>query len=189
MNFKNASDDVLIHAIQRQNLDALDELYDRHVGTALAVAYRVLGDKNLAEDVVQETFLAVWRQAGTFTPERGTVRSWLLSIVRHRAIDITRRRSFAKERISLDEIGFEPRYPDAWQEVSSNLERERVRHAISALPAEQSEAIMLSYFGGFTQQEIAERTGVPLGTVKGRIRLGLQKLRSVLIKTETGEAD
>ena len=189
MNFKEASDDVLIHAIQQENLDALEELYDRHSRTALAVAIRVLGDRDRAEDVVQETFLAVWRQARTFASERGTLRSWLFSIVRHRAIDVTRRRAFAKARISLDEVGFEPRYPDAWQEVSRTLEEERIKRAVDALPAEQREAIMLAYFKGLTQQEISEHTGVPLGTVKGRTRLGMQKLRSMLMETEQGESN
>lgn len=189
MNFKQASDDVLIHAIQQKNLDALEVLYDRHHGTALAVAHRVLGDRNLAEDVIQEAFLAVWRQAQTFTRERGTVRSWLLSIVRHRAIDITRGRSFSNERLSLDEIAFEPRYPDAWQQVSRNLGKERVLEAVEALPAEQREAILLAYFDGYTYKEVSERTGVALGTIKGRMRLGMQKLRSMLTESDTGESD
>ena len=189
MEFKEASDDALMRAVQQENLHALEELYDRHVGTALAVAHRVLGDKNLAEDVIQEAFLAVWRQAETFKVERGNVRSWLLSIVRHRAIDVTRHRSFAKERISLDEIAFEPRYPDVWQEVSRNLDREGIKKAVETLPAEQREAITLAYFGGLTQQEISERTGAPLGTVKGRMRLGMQKLRTVLVGTAEGETD
>ena len=141
---------------------------------------------DLAEDVVQETFLAVWRQAGSFSPERGSIRAWLFSIARHRAIDITRGRSFRRERISLDEIGFEPRSPDVWQEVSRGLDRARVRQAVATLPESQREAIMLAYFGGQTQQEISENTGLPLGTVKGRMRLGLQKLRSLLTETDTG---
>ncbi len=190
MNFKDASDDALMLAIQQQSLDALEELYNRLSRTALAVAYRVLEDRNLAEDVVQETFLAVWRQAGTFRTERGSARSWLLSIVRHRAIDITRGRSFANERVSLDQVVLEPHHSsDVWQQVSRRLERERVRQAVDGLPQEQREVIMLAYFGGLTQQEIAERTGVPLGTVKGRMRLGMQKLRGSLMQTDTGESD
>ncbi len=189
MKFKKASDDELIQAIQQNSLDALEELYDRHIDTALAVGLRVLGDRSLAEDVVQEAFLAVWRQSETFRPERGKVRSWLFSIVRHRAIDLTRKRSYTRERLSLEEVGFEPRYPDVWQEVSKALDQDRVKQAMDALPPEQREAIMMAYFGGLTQGEIAERTGVPLGTVKGRTRLGMQKLRSVLFEPAEGETD
>ncbi len=189
MNVKPANDEALLKAIQHKSIDALEELYDRHHRTALAVAFRVLRDSNLAEDVIQEAFLAVWRQAESFKPERGSGRSWLLSIVRHRAIDISRGRSFAKERLSLEEIGLEPRYPDVWQEVSARLDQELVRGAVDALPGAQREALMLAYFEGQTQQEISDRTGVPLGTVKGRMRLGMQKLRDMLTKSDTGEPD
>ena len=185
---KTVSDETLIHALQEKNLEALEELYDRHHRTTLAVAYRVLGDRSLAEDVIQEAFLAVWRQPESFRPELGRARSWLLSIVRHRAIDITRRRSFANERVSLDEIGLEPRYPDAWQQVSLGMEGEQVRQAVDELPIEQREAIMLAYFGGLTQQEISDHTGAPLGTVKGRIRLAMRKLKDLLSETVSGES-
>ena len=188
MNFKGAGDEVLMHAIQQESLDALEELYDRYNRTALAVAHRVLQDRNLAEDVIQETFLAVWRQAGMFKPERGTVRSWLLSIVRHRAIDITRGHYFTKVSLSLDEIVLQPTYADVWKQVSEKLEKERIRQAVEALPAEQKEVIMLAYFGGYTQQQISERTAVSLGTVKGRMRLGLQKLKSMLTEADRGES-
>ncbi len=188
MSVKAANDEALLRAIQHKSIDALEELYDRHHRTALAVAYRVLRDSNLAEDVIQEAFLAVWRQAESFRPERGSCRSWLLSIVRHRAIDISRGRSFAKERLSLEHFGFEPRYPDAWQEVSQGLDRDRVREAVNSLPGEQRDAIMMAYFGGYTQREVAERTGVPLGTVKGRMRLGMRKLRGMLMDAEMGES-
>ncbi|MCZ6789158.1 MAG: sigma-70 family RNA polymerase sigma factor, partial [Chloroflexi bacterium] len=172
MNVRSANDEALLKALQHKSVDALEELYDRHHRTALAVAYRVLRDRSLAEDVIQEAFLAVWRQPESFRPERGSCRSWLFSIVRHRAIDITRGRSFAKERLSLEEIRFEPRYPDVWQEVSTRLDQELVRRVVDTLPEAQREALMLAYFDGQTQQEISERTGVPLGTVKGRMRLG-----------------
>ena len=151
-HFTQASDDVLMHAIQEKDLDALEELYDRHHQTALAIAHRVLGDRHLAEDVVQEAFLAVWRQADSFRPSRGPARSWLLSIVRHRAIDVTRGRAFSREGLPLEEMSHEPRYPDVWQQVSGRLEKERVKQAVDTLPAEQREAILLAYFGGHTQQ-------------------------------------
>jgi RNA polymerase sigma-70 factor (ECF subfamily) len=186
MDLKATSDEELVLAFQQKDLQALEEFFDRHQRIALAVAYRVLGDREAAEDVLQEAFLAVWRQADTYQPEKGTARSWFLSIVRHRAIDVTRGRSFAKERISLDELNFEPRYSDVWQQVDARLDGEQVRQAVEALPAEQKEAVLLAYFGGFTHPEIAQRTGVPLGTVKGRLRLAMQKLRNLLADIDTG---
>ena len=187
MDLKTATDEELMHALQLKSLEALEELYDRLHRTALAVAYRVLGDRTLAEDVIQETFLAVWRQADAFRPERGNARSWIFSIVRHRAIDITRGGAFQRERFSLDEFGFEPRYPDPWLEVSRTLENERISQAVESLPEEQREAVTLAYFSGLTHQEISDQTGTPLGTVKGRIRLGMQKLRSMLTGADSGE--
>lgn len=186
MDLKAVSDEKLLSSFQQSDIKALEEFYDRHQGIALAVAYRVLEDRELAEDVLQEAFLAVWRQAGSFNPERGRVRAWFLSIVRHRAIDVTRGRSFAKERISLDEIPFEAPYPDAWQELSAKLDGEQINGAVEALPPVQREAIMLAYYSGLTHWEIADRTGVPLGTVKGRMRLAMQKLRSLLAEMDTG---
>ena len=186
MDLKAASDEKLLWALQQDDIAALEEFYDRHQGIALAVAYQVLEDRELAEDVLQEAFLAVWRQAGSFNPERGRVRTWFLSIVRHRAIDITRGRSFAKERISLDEIAFELANPDAWQELSAKLDGEQIKGAVEALPSEQQEAVRLAYFSGLTHREIADRTGVPLGTVKGRMRLAMQKLRNLLAEMDTG---
>ena len=109
--------------------------------------------------------------------------------MRHRAIDITRGRTFINERISLDDINFEPRQPDVWHQVSASLDNQRVKQAVDALPNEQREAISLAYYGSQTQREIAENTAVPLGTVKGRMRLGLQKLRSMLVETEPGDSD
>lgn len=187
MNLKTATDEALIEALRQRDLAALEELYDRHHGMAMAIAYRVLGDRGMSEDVVQEAFLAVWRQGGSYTASRGSVRSWLLSIVRHRAIDLTRGRSFNRERVSLDQVILEPRYPEAWQEVSARLDSQQIRKAVDDLPQEQREAIMLAYFNGYNQREIAERTGVPLGTVKGRIRLGMQKLKGMLKDTDAGE--
>ena len=130
IDLKSASDEKLLLAFQQNNIEALEEFYDRHQEIALAVAYRVLEDRQLAEDVLQEAFFAVWRQAGSFNPERGQVRAWFLSIVRHRAIDVTRGRSFAKERVSLDEIAFDAPHPDAWQELSAKLDGDQIKGAV-----------------------------------------------------------
>lgn len=190
MDLKSAKDEALIEALQQENIGALEELYDRHHGMAMAVAYRVLNDRNLAEDVIQEAFLAVWRQAASYKTDRGSCRSWLLSIVRHRAIDVTRGRSFNRESVSLNEMLFEPQYGDqTWQEVSTRLDSQQIKHALEELPDEQRDAITLAYFKGFNQREIAEQVGVPLGTVKGRMRLGMQKLRNMLTEINEGEAD
>ena len=180
MNLRTSTDEELMLALRQKSLAALEELYDRHHRVALAVAYRVLEDGHLAEDVIQVAFLAVWRQPESFRVELGSARSWLLSIVRHRAIDVTRGSSYKRERFSLDEDVVESRFTDVWQEVNRVLDREVVRRAVAELPPEQTEVIMQAYFGGYTQQEIAVRTQVPLGTVKGRMRLAMQKLKSIL---------
>ena len=155
----------------------------------MAIAYRVLGDQKLCEDVIQEAFLAVWRQSNSFRPDKGSARAWLFSIVRHRAIDVTRGRTFINERMSLDAINFEPRQPDVWHRVSAGLDNQWVKQAVETLPDGQREAITLAYYGCQTQREIAEKTGVPLGTVKGHMRVGLQKLKSVLNDTGSRDSD
>ena len=189
MDLQTATDEALMLAIQRKDLGALEEMYDRHHGTALAVAFRVLEDRALAEDVVQEAFLAVWRQAEAFRPERGNARSWLFSIVRHRAIDVTRGGAFKRERFSLDDIGVQPVAPDPWPQVSANLEQEQVKTAVESLPREQMEVVTLAYFQGHTQTEISELIGAPLGTVKSRMRLAMLRLRDWLKQTVEGEND
>ena len=189
MDFQSATDTALMQAIQQRVLGALEELYDRHHGKALAVAFRVLEDRSLAEDVVQEAFLAVWRQPEGFRPERGNLRSWFYSIVRHRAIDMTRSGAFKRERLSIDEVQVEPGAADPWYQVSANIDQEEIKRAVETLPNEQMEIINLAYFGGHTQQEISEMIGVPLGTVKSRVRLALQRLRNLLQQAVAGETD
>ncbi len=174
------TDDDLMVQLQRQQVDALDVLYQRHHRLALALAYRVIGDRETAEEVVQESFVSVWRQAATFQPERGGARGWLLSIVRHRAIDRVRRARNLGPTAELSEMIVDERAPDAWQVADMNARRERIVSALATLPREQREAIELAYYGGLTHQEISQQTGVPLGTVKGRTRLAMEKLRVAL---------
>lgn len=177
------SDEVLLERISRGESDALGVLYDRYARVAIAVAYRVLGEHGTAEDVVQEAFLAVWRRVDSFDPSRGSVRSWLLTIIRNGAIDRRRgRHARALQDATLDDVAFKLATGDeeTFDIVASSVEAERVREALSTLPPEQREAIELAYFGGLTHQEIAQRTGAPLGTIKGRMRLGLHKLRNSL---------
>lgn len=189
MDLKVASDEALLLGVQEQDIGALEELFDRYHRIALAVAYRVLRNKEHAEDAVQEAFLGVWRRPSTFKPERGAAKTWLLTVVRHRAIDITRGRSFSQETQSLDEHAYAIPSPDVWAQVDNGLERERILRAMSQLPKEQRDAIDLAYFNGFTYQEVAQKTQVPLGTVKGRMRLGMQKLRNILADENGGRPD
>jgi len=177
-------DDELLAAIGGGDGMALGALYDRYGGLALAVAYRVLGERGAAEDAVQEGFLAVWRHAGGFRAERGSVRSWLLTIVRNAAID--RRRGRAKREeglLPLDDIefGLAGSGDDPFVVLAVTLEADQIRRAMAELPGEQREAIELAFFGGLTHLEVSARTGAPLGTIKGRLRLGLKKLRVTLL--------
>lgn len=179
------SDEELLLAVAGRQGEALAVLYDRYGGLALALAARIVADRAQAEDVVQDAFLTLWRQAGTFRPQRGVVRAWLLSIVHHRAIDVVRRRVTAASE-PFDPLKHDVPEGDVWGEVSAGLTREQVLTALRQLPAEQREAIELAYFAGLTQQEIARRLDTPLGTVKGRLRLAMQKLQMLLIDLRPG---
>ena len=164
------------------DLGALDRLYEQYGAMAFSIAYRITGDRSAAEDVVQDAFLGAWRNAGRYAGARGSVRTWLLSIVHHRAIDAIRRRRPTVELPDPEAVLPETlTLPDAWGDVELRLDREAVQVALARISDVQREAIELAYFGGLTQTEIAERTGVPLGTVKGRLRLGLQGLRAALL--------
>jgi RNA polymerase sigma factor (sigma-70 family) len=163
-------------------LDALEDLYDRYKTMAYSIAYRITNDASLAEDVVQEAFLGAWRNAARYAEGRGSVKTWLLAIVHHRAIDAVRRRRPTAELPDTSDVVVPPALtlPDVWAEVAAGLDAETVRAAIAELSDVQREAIELAYFGGLTQQEIAARTATPLGTVKSRMRLGLLALRRTL---------
>jgi RNA polymerase sigma factor (sigma-70 family) len=176
------ADPDLVAQLAAGSQEALAELYDRYGRLAYAVALRVLGDPGRAEDAVQEAFLKIWNHAASFDARRGSLRTWLLTSVRNRSIDYLRGRG-AHERQELElqpalvEVGARS---DPWREVSLSLERSAVREAMSNLPAEQRQAVELAYFGGYSQREIADMTSVPLSTVKGRMRLALEKLSSYL---------
>ena len=176
------SDEQLVDDLARGEPDALAALYDRYRAMAYSLALRVTGDTGMAEDVVQEAFLGVWRNAGRFSAVRASARTWILSIVHHRAIDALRRRRPATELPDSDSTPpLTLVMPDVWPEVAGRLDREQIRRALGALSRPQREAIELAYYGGLTQQEIATRTATPLGTVKSRVRLGLLALRHALI--------
>jgi RNA polymerase sigma-70 factor (ECF subfamily) len=163
-------------------LDALEDLYDRYKTMAYSIAYRITNDASLAEDVVQEAFLGVWRNASRYVEGRGSVKTWLLAIVHHRAIDAVRRRRPTSELPETADTAVPAALtlPDVWAEVSAGLDAETVRAAVRSLSDVQREAIELAYFGGLTQQEIAAQTDTPLGTVKSRMRLGLLAMRRSL---------
>lgn len=161
-------------------MQALEQLFERYRVLAYSLAYRVLSDAGDAEDVVQESFLNVWRAAGTFRAGRSGTRAWLMSIVHHRAIDKLRGRGSRPLTSPLDDAAPIPGQSDVWKEVSQRLTGSEVRAALGNLSPEQRESIELAYFGGYSQTEIADRLSLPLGTVKGRMRLGLQRLRTIL---------
>jgi RNA polymerase sigma-70 factor (ECF subfamily) len=163
------------------DLEALAEIYARYGDLAFSVALSVVGDAARAEDVVQESFLKLWRNAGRFDPERGSVRAWLTTIARRQALETHRGRAGHERReLDLDEAAALAGARDPWGEVSVSLARTAVREALASLPPEQRRVIELAYFGGLTCREIAEVTHVPLGTVKGRMRLGMEKLHACL---------
>lgn len=173
-------DEDLMRLVRNGDAAAFDVIYERHGRMAYSLARRICGEQQAAEDVVQEVFLSAWRRASTYDPARASVRTWLLSIVHHRAIDALRRTGTADRRRAATPV--EELELDAGVSVESEaIAGERaatVRHGLGELPPEQSRVIELAYFGGFTHTEIADMLGLPIGTVKGRMRLGLDKLRS-----------
>lgn len=169
--------------VDRKDADAFEVLYDRHGGAAYSLAYRIVGSRTAAEDVTQEAFLSIWRSNARFDRARGSVRSWVLSVVRNRAIDALRRGSGGASQLDHDDDGtLEAQAADERTETEA-IRREtsrELRGALKTLPDDQSQVIQLAYFGGFSHSEIAEMLSMPLGTVKGRMRLGLEKIRAHL---------
>jgi RNA polymerase sigma-70 factor (ECF subfamily) len=177
------ADEELMPLVGRKDPEAFEVLYDRHGGAAYSLAYRIVGDRAAAEEVTQEAFISVWRSGTRFDAVRGSVRSWLLSIVRNRAIDFLRSRAGKAPKLDFDDESALEQRPAAERTEEEALRREtavEVRGAIGKLPSEQSKVIELAYFGGFSHSEIAAILGLPMGTVKGRMRLGLEKIRGEL---------
>jgi RNA polymerase sigma-70 factor, ECF subfamily len=174
------ADEDLMPLVARKDPAAFEVFYDRHGGAAYSLAHRIVGDPAAAEDVTQEAFLSIWRSTARYDPTRGSVRAWALGIVRNRAIDALRREGGRAPKLNLDDDAILEHRPAPERTEAEALRREtarQVRGALGALPTEQSQVIELAYFGGFTQSEIARMLGTPLGTVKGRMRLGLEKIR------------
>jgi RNA polymerase sigma factor (sigma-70 family) len=172
------SDEALLALASRNDEAALGELYDRYGRVAYGLALRVLRDRALAEDAVQEAFLAVWRSAGSFLAEQGKPSTWILTLVHRRAVDLVRREERRRAE-PLDELA-QPTGEATDEEAWLRAQRQVVQEALRKLPAEQREALELAYYGGFTQSELAERLGQPLGTIKSRMFTGLKRLRELL---------
>jgi RNA polymerase sigma-70 factor, ECF subfamily len=176
------ADEELMVLVARGEARAFETVYERHCGAAFSLAYRMCGSRALAEDVAQEAFLSIWRSGGRYDRARGSVRTWVLGIVHNRAIDALRRSVVHDRRRASDE-GIEERFEARERtevEAARRDEAKQIRGMLEALPEDQSRVIELAYFGGFTHSEIAEMLGAPIGTVKGRMRLGLEKLRGQL---------
>ena len=176
------ADEDLMHLVRRGDAAAFEVIYDRHSSAAFSLAYRMMGTRGAAEDVTQEAFLSLWRSGAAYDRARGSVRTWVLGIVHHRAIDALRR-AVGHDRRRADYAGVEERVPASELtpvEAARHEEAAQIRAAMDRLPGDQSKVINLAYFGGFTHSQIAEMLGTPIGTVKGRMRLGLQKMRGEL---------
>lgn len=188
--WERLADEELIEAAARGVAEAFEVIYDRHAQAAYSLAYRIAGSTEVAEDIVQDAMLSAWRGASAYDARRGTVRTWLLRIVHNRAIDLLRRRAVQERLRSSDELdpeagaGRDPERASAEEQqdpVVETLRRERARavgQALAALPEDQRKVVELAYYGGFTHTEIADLLGAPVGTVKGRMRLALEKLRA-----------
>jgi len=176
--YSRLADEDLMSLVAAGDAGAFAVLYDRHSRAAHSLAYRMTGERRAAEDLAQDAFLKAWRSAGSYRARRGGARAWLLSVVRNRGVDLlrasaSRRRTRQKAEAEAPRSQPSEAFPEAWR----NTRRERVREALGGIPREQREVLALLHFRGLTQAEVSERLGLPLGTVKGRARLALRKLR------------
>ena len=185
-SFAHLSDEAVVALVARSDQTALAELYDRFGRVAYGVALRVLRDEKLAEDAVQEGFLAAWRNADRFMPERAKASTWLLTFVHRRAVDLVRRED-RRRADALTEDVEQASSGSAEEDAWLRFERERVQAALKQLPDQQREALELAYYGGFSQSELAERLGQPIGTIKSRMFTGLARLRELLADPGSGE--
>jgi RNA polymerase sigma-70 factor, ECF subfamily len=181
-DLRSLADEDVMQLVRRGDARAFEVIYERHSAAAFSLAYRMMGTRAGAEDVTQDAFLSLWRSGARYDRARGSVRTWMLGIVHHRAIDALRRATVHDRRRASDE-GIEERFEARERTDAEAARREEagtVRGALSSLPADQSQVIELAYFGGFTHTEIADMLDAPVGTVKGRMRLGLKKMKAQL---------
>lgn len=185
------SDEFLLHTLALGAPWAMEPLYHRYSSLLYTLAYRMVTDRQVAEDIIQETFLSLWLHAISYSPQEGPVRSWLVSFVRHRAIDYLRRvsRHADWKEISWEDVKKQEdvALPDVWEEVWASVQQVHVREALLQLPSEQRLVILLVYFRGWTHMQVAQRYQLPCGTVKSRIRLGLRHLKRALEQQGGGE--
>jgi RNA polymerase sigma factor (sigma-70 family) len=190
---RSSSDADLLRRIAAGDAGAVDDLYDRFRRPAFALARRILADETLAEDVLQDVFLSVWRNPGAFDGRRGSFSSWLMAMVHHKAVDAVRREESQRRRQTLAEDDLALRAPtatyDLEEEAWAHSVAERVRAALGDLPDSQREALTLAYYGGYTQREVAALTGAPLGTVKTRMLAGMRRLKEGLGGAAGAERD
>ena len=182
LDLRALADEDVMQLVRRGDARAFEVVYERHSPAAFSLAYRMMGTRAAAEDVTQEAFLSMWRSGARYDRGRGSVRTWILGIVHHRAIDAMRRATVHDRRRTGDE-GIEERLEATERtdvEAARREEAGTVRAALESLPADQLQVIELAYFGGFTHTEIADMLEAPVGTVKGRMRLGLKKMRAQL---------
>jgi RNA polymerase sigma-70 factor (ECF subfamily) len=188
-DIRNLADEEVMQLVGEGSPRAFELLYDRHGGAAFSLAYRMVGDRVAAEDISQEAFLSIWRSRMRYDSARGSVRTWVLGIVHNRAIDALRRgSSYERRREPLEVVEERHEAPERTDVEAARREEARsVRSALDTLPADQRRTIELAYFGGFSHSQIAELLGEPIGTIKGRMRLGLGKLRDQLADLAAGE--
>ncbi len=182
---KSKPDDIqLIKLIARSRQDAIDELYERYKRLVFTVAFAIVGDQSVAEEITLDVFVQVWQKADSYRPELAKVSTWMIAITRNHAIDILRRQRSRPETNSVHwedrSVQNGPLIHNLEQQIESTLKKEMVRNALAQLPEDQREALALAYFKGYTQSQISEALKQPLGTIKTRIRLGMQKLRKLL---------
>ncbi|GAB4575205.1 MAG: sigma-70 family RNA polymerase sigma factor [Anaerolineae bacterium] len=189
MDYSRFLDETLLLLVARGNESALGELYDRYNGLVFSIALEILGDRDQADEVLQEVFARVWQRADTYAPDRGAVKHWIASLARYRAIDVLRRQTRRPDGhpVDLEEVDFRlsEDNPDPEEVVDQAFDRRRVRLALRQLPEEQRQVLALAYLRGLTHRQIADLLHLPVGTVKTRIRLGLQKLRKALDEQES----
>lgn len=177
---RRAEEAALLVRIREQDERAIEALYERHSGPLYSLAYQVTGGDRFAQDIVQEVFVAVWKNAGRFDPARGSLSSWLFALARHKAIDLVRREANVRRHTADVDLELEEAADDVDQETWRRVRRGAVRAAMAELPEAQRVALEMAFFGGLTHVEVSEALGIPLGTAKTRIRTALLRLRDIL---------